>query len=160
MVTVARLAVCFLALSLGACKTGRPEDPPTTGFDPNQPQPSDDPPPPESTEAVGAVTAAPRPAILSETLHPVRGGVRVLPAYHGQDPCKMALTGESPVAKACSEGGVRQAINLMQSFVKRARAQGIMFECIDCHADEDDRSQLTPMAESNFRKLLFLAHPD
>ena len=72
----------------------------------------------------------------------------------------MALTGESPVAKACSEGGVRKAIDLMQLFVKRARAQGILFECIDCHADEDDRSKLTPQAEANFRKLLFLARPE
>jgi hypothetical protein len=71
----------------------------------------------------------------------------------------MALTGDSPVAKACSDGGLREAINLMQTFVKRAKASGIFFECIDCHADEDDRSKLTPQADAEFRKLLFLARP-
>src|SRR5262245_13533895 len=98
-------------------------------------------------------------SILTERLEPVRGGARVLPPYKGPEPCKMALAGQSPVAKACSEGGQRRAVELMTLFVKRARAEGIVFECTDCHASEEDLSQLKPHAELEFRKLLFLARP-
>ena len=97
--------------------------------------------------------------MLAEPLIPVRGGAKALPPYRGPYPCRMALTGESPVAKACSEGGERQAMDLMQSFVKRARAEGFKFVCGDCHIDEDDRTKLAPQADAEFRKLLFLARP-
>jgi hypothetical protein len=156
-----RLLFFITVLGLGACKTTRPEDPETI-LSESTPGPAEA--EPRGSEAVELPPPPPPPpprsALLSEPLHPVRGGAKVLPAYRGPDPCKMALTGESPVAKACSEGGVRQAIDLMQLFVKRARAQGLMFECFDCHADEDDRSKLTPQAEAEFRKLLFLARPE
>jgi hypothetical protein len=72
----------------------------------------------------------------------------------------MALLGESPVAKACSDAGVRGALDLMQRFVRRAREQGILFECTDCHPVEDDYSKLAPQADLEFRKLLFLARPE
>jgi hypothetical protein len=152
---VRRLLVVTM-LGLAACKTARPEDPETILTDSN-PSPTEAPPP--ASEPVELPPPPPRSALLSEPLHPVRGGAKVLPTYSGPDPCKMALMGDSPVAKACSEGGVRQAIDLMQLFVKRAKAQGLIFECFDCHADEDDRSKLTPRAEAEFRKLLFLARP-
>jgi hypothetical protein len=71
----------------------------------------------------------------------------------------MALTGDSPVAKACSVGGLRGAMELMQTFVARAKTEGIIFVCTDCHADEDDYSKLNPQADAEFRKLLFLARP-
>jgi hypothetical protein len=103
--------------------------------------------------------AAPLPAPV-EALPPVRGGERVLPAYRGPEPCRMALLGESPVAKACSARGLRGALDLMQTFVKRAKAEGIEFTCADCHADEDDYTNLRPRADSEFRKLLFLARPE
>jgi len=99
------------------------------------------------------------PDMLSEALPPVRGGERVLPPYRGPDPCRMALMGDSPVAKACSDGGVRRAVELMQTFVKRAKAEGIEFACADCHVDEDDLTKLRPEADAEFRKLLFLARP-
>ena len=112
---------------------------------------------------------APRPAIsllpppplpmLDESLKPVRGGERVLPRYRGPAPCRMALTGDSPVARACSEGGEQRALDLMSLFVKRARAEGFNFKCGDCHLDEDDRTRLSPTADADFRKLLFLARP-
>ncbi|HEX3698292.1 MAG TPA: hypothetical protein VH374_23170 [Polyangia bacterium] len=101
----------------------------------------------------------PAPPILAETLQPVRGGARALPAYHGARPCKMALTGSSPVAKACSDGGIKKALDLMQLFVKRAKKEGFVFQCADCHPDEDDLSVLAPDADSRFRELLFLARP-
>jgi hypothetical protein len=71
----------------------------------------------------------------------------------------MALTGTSPVAKACSQGGSKKAMEMMLTFVKRARAEGIVFQCADCHPDEDDFSVLAPDADTEFRKLLFLARP-
>jgi hypothetical protein len=152
-----RLLFLIALLGLAACKTARPEDPETILSDSNS-APSDGEARPPS-QPVELPPPPPQPALLAETLRPVRGGAKVLPAYRGQDPCRMALTGESPVAKACSEGGVRQAIDLMQLFVKRARALGMNYECFDCHADEDDRTKLTPRAETEFRKLLFLARP-
>jgi hypothetical protein len=48
----------------------------------------------------------------------------------------------------------------MQTFVRRAKAEGIAFTCTDCHADEDDYTILRPEADAEFRKLLFLARPD
>ena len=98
-------------------------------------------------------------SILSEPLQPVRGGERVLPPYLGPNPCKMALRGESPVAKACSDGGKGRAVDLMNVFVRRAREEGITFACVDCHVDEDDYTKLAPAADDDFRKLLFLARP-
>jgi hypothetical protein len=71
----------------------------------------------------------------------------------------MALLGESPVARACSAGGRRGAIELMQTFVRRANAEGFAYQCVDCHADEDDYMHLKPQADTEFRKLLFLSRP-
>jgi hypothetical protein len=104
--------------------------------------------------------AAPVEPPPAEALPPVRGGARVLPAYRGAEPCRMALLGDSPVAKACSARGIRGALDLMQTFVKRAKAEGITFTCADCHADEDDYTNLRPRADAEFRKLLFLARPE
>jgi hypothetical protein len=100
-----------------------------------------------------------QPIVLSERLEPVRGGDQMLPPYHGPNPCKMALTGHSPVAKACSDGGTQKALQMMQTFIRRSKAQGIIFQCIDCHPDDDDYSKLAPGADDEFRKLLFLARP-
>lgn len=120
-------------------------------------------------EVVVLVDTAPQPltevsvpveAPPAEALPPVRGGERVLPAYRGAEPCRMALLGDSPVAKACSARGIRGALDLMQTFVKRAKAEGITFTCADCHADEDDYTNLRPRADAEFRKLLFLARPE
>ena len=90
----------------------------------------------------------------------MRGGARVLPPYRGAEPCKVALLGEAPVARVCSKRGQRGAIELMQTFVRRAKAEGISFTCTDCHVDEDDYMNLRPEADAEFRKLLFLARPD
>lgn len=117
-------------------------------------------PAPVEAEVVQA-EAPPEPATpLTEALPPVRGGERVLPPYRGPDPCRMALLGESPVAQACSARGVRGALDLMQAFVRRAKAEGIVFACVDCHVDEDDYTNLRPRADAEFRKLLFLARPE
>jgi hypothetical protein len=143
-------------LALGGCKTTLPKEEPETVF---APAPS---PAPAGTEVPAApnVELTAQPNIALEPLQPVRGGARVLPPYLGPEPCEMALLGESPVAKACSTGGKRAAIELMQTFVSRAKAEGIEFDCVDCHADEDDYMHLKPQADTEFRKLLFLARPE
>jgi hypothetical protein len=143
------LCVCVF---LGACKTTRPKDDVVVVVD--------DQPLPDGVRPPLAEGPAPAPAALTEALPPVRGGERVLPPYRGADPCRMALRGESPVARACSERGLRGATELMQTFVRRAKAEGIVFVCNDCHADEDDLTNLRPQADGEFRKLLFLARPD
>ena len=153
--TIARvvyLLVVVAVLGLGACKTPGPKEDDVIFINPTSQTSADDTPLPRSpTQA--------QPTILSEAVRPVRGGPMVLPAYHGEDPCKMALVGDSPVAKSCSEGGIRKATEMMRMFVKRARAEGIVFVCADCHPDEDDFSKLAPGVDVEFRKLLFLARP-
>lgn len=116
--------------------------------------------PADPTPAANNVPPASGTGVLNERLLPVRGGQRVLPPYRGPNPCQMALLGESPVAKACSERGLRGALDLMQLFVRRAGEQGIKFECQDCHPVEDEYSKLAPQADLEFRKLLFLARPE
>jgi hypothetical protein len=151
---VSRLLLCLSFLCLCACKTTRSKDDTVILVEPN------DPPPGAQGSPSGSAAAPDRPSAFSETLPPIRGGARVLPAYRGPDPCKMALMGDSPVAKACSASGVRGAMALMQIFVKRAAAEGLKFECVTCHADEDDYMNLRPDADAEFRKLLFLARPE
>jgi hypothetical protein len=155
--------VLFAALGLGACKTPRQKDDTIVLVEPSAPEPVVE-APATASASLGAPEPEPEPQRVttpfSEPLPPVRGGARVLPPYRGPDPCKMALLGESPVARVCSKRGVRGAVELMQSFVRRAKAEGITFTCTDCHVDEDDYMNLRPEADAEFRKLLFLARPD
>jgi hypothetical protein len=143
-------------LALGGCKATLSEAEPAVVVAP-APSPS---PVQTKVPAASSIEVTDRPNILLEPLDPVRGGARVLPPYLGPDPCQMALEGESPVAQACSVAGKRGAIDLMQTFVKRAKAEGLEFQCVDCHADEDDYTHLKPEADVEFRKLLFLARPE
>lgn len=158
---VVHLWLCLLAPSLGSCKTTQPKDEVVVVAVDTAPVSETE----RTAEARPAAVAAPTPlvspsaSILSETLQPVRGGERALPPYRGPQPCKMALAGSSPVARSCSEGGMREAVDMMQLFVKRARKEGMVFVCLDCHPDEDDFSKLAPDADSRFRELLFLARP-
>jgi hypothetical protein len=150
-------------LAVVGCKTAGSDAPPPIFSEPSL-VPVDEPSPPPAPAARALPLAMPLPpppppAPLAEELKPIRGGAKALPPYLGPDPCHMALTGDSPVAKACSEGGERRAMDLMQLFVKRAQAEGFKFKCATCHVDEDDRSRLAPNADADFRKLLFLARP-
>jgi hypothetical protein len=148
--------VVLSCLAFVACKTSRQKDDAVVVL-------VDTEAPPAPTELVPAGPSDPvpeKPSVMSEVLPPVRGGAKVLPPYRGPEPCQMALLGESPVAKACSQKGVRGAMELMQTFVRRAKKEGFNYVCTDCHADEDDYMHLTPRAEPEFRKLLFLARPE
>lgn len=149
-----RWVLAFGAMAVTACKTPQPRNDEAIFVNPTGMEADS-----EVPRSVVAKTPA-QSAILAEPVRPVRGGPKMLPAYHGPDPCKMALVGESPVAKSCSEGGIRKATEMMQSFVKRAKAEGLTFACIDCHPDEDDFSKLAPGVDIEFRKLLFLARPE
>jgi hypothetical protein len=68
-------------------------------------------------------------------------------------PCRVAK-GDSPVAKACAEGGVVRAKESMRALVKQGRAAGTRFQCDDCHTDQDRYDQLAPDAKQKFSKLL------
>jgi hypothetical protein len=72
----------------------------------------------------------------------------------GADACKHAVKGDSPVAKACAEGGVKQAKTVMKDLVKQAKASGTTFRCDDCHADTNDFAKLAADAPEKFKKLL------
>jgi hypothetical protein len=67
--------------------------------------------------------------------------------------CRIAK-GESPVAKACVEGGLMKAKQTMRAMIKEARAAGARFECDDCHSDDSAYDKLTPEARDKFAKLL------
>ena len=154
---------CAGAAGIG-CKTGGSEAPTPIFSEPSLSAPAEESRPDPATAPAPApaqlALPPPPPPVLAEELKPVRGGAKVLPPYVGPDPCRMALTGDSPVARACSEGGERKALDLMQLFVKRARAEGFNFKCATCHIDEDDKTRLAPNADADFRKLLFLARPE
>ncbi len=154
--------LCLVALVLLGCKTPDSEAPPPPIFSEPSTTPVDEPRRAAPAPPARLLLPPPPPVspAFSEDLKPVRGGAKALAPYLGPDPCHMALTGDSPVAKACSEGGERRAMDLMQLFVKRAQAEGFPFKCATCHIDEDDRSRLAPNADVEFRKLLFLARPD
>jgi hypothetical protein len=154
-------SVCLVALALSGCSTAGSDAQPPPIFSEPSLTPVEEPRRPPAAPAPAILLPPPPPVApaFAEELKPVRGGAKALPPYLGPDPCHMALTGESPVAKACSEGGERRAIDLMQLFVKRAQAEGFHFKCATCHIDEDDRTRLAPNADAEFRKLLFLARP-
>lgn len=143
-----------------ACGTARQKDDTVMVVVDTSPPPVVEGDAPRENDEPQVDASAPSPEPAAETLPPVRGGARVLPPYRGPEPCRMALLGESPVAQACSARGVRGALDLMQAFVKRAKAEGIVFACVDCHVDEDDYTNLRPRADAEFRKLLFLARPE
>ena len=59
------------------------------------------------------------------------------------------------MAKACSDGGQRKAIEMMQTFVKRAAAEGFVFDCEDCHPEEPKGNyfKLAPEADARGEQL-------
>jgi hypothetical protein len=83
-------------------------------------------------------------------------------AGHGQaavQPCTIATKGDSPVARACADGGITLARRTMRELRKRARATGLNFQCEDCHKNEAGY-ELTAQARESFRKLLAAAETE
>ena len=67
--------------------------------------------------------------------------------------CTIAIQGDSPIAKACQEGGVRLAKRKMKELVRTARERGMMSECNDCHNGSETWT-LNKGATDKFRKLI------
>jgi hypothetical protein len=74
-------------------------------------------------------------------------------AGNASQPCRIAK-GESPVARACAEGGVVRAKQSMRALIKQARAGGASYVCEDCHQDTERYELLQPDAKQRFAKLL------
>ena len=68
-----------------------------------------------SSRSRRASRSLPSPTFGARRAAGARGSTRVFPPYLGPNPCQMALLGESPVAQACSSGGKRGAIELIQN---------------------------------------------
>jgi hypothetical protein len=67
-------------------------------------------------------------------------------------PCKIAIKGETPTAKACATGGRDAATKLMKDMVSQAKANGVKFTCESCHKDLDTY-ELTKNATADYKKL-------
>ncbi len=103
-----------------------------------------------------APVPAPNPvAPAAPTTPPAGSGA---PAYTGPDPCTLATKGESPVAKACHDGGIKAAKVAMKDMLRAARANGVKYQCDDCHINDTDYAQLGKGAEDKFAKLLAAAN--
>jgi hypothetical protein len=118
--------------------------------------------PPDSTpvndpaggpRATGDLDPTGRPGESRAALRPAAGVPAAAP-YGGPEPCLRATKGESPVARACAEGGLGAAKVAMKDLVRRGRAAGLAFKCDDCHSDTTDYALLTADAQEKFRKLL------
>lgn len=72
------------------------------------------------------------------------------------DKCTIATKGDSPVAQACAQGGVKAAKAKMKELVKTAKASGTKFDCDSCHKN-DTTFELQTDARDNFKKLLAAA---
>jgi hypothetical protein len=71
-------------------------------------------------------------------------------------PCTIATMGDSPVAKACADGGIPKAKAAMKAMATKARKAGTKYQCDDCHKD-DVKYDLTADARDKFKKLLAAA---
>ena len=71
----------------------------------------------------------------------------------GEAKCTIATKGDSPIAKACAEGGQKAAAKKMKELVKAAKAKGTKFTCDGCHEDMET-FKLNADAGKGFAKLL------
>ncbi len=72
----------------------------------------------------------------------------------GDGKCVIATKGDSPIVKACTEGGIKGAKKAMKDMVKAGKAAGVKFDCDDCHKDTEGKYDLTDDAKDKFKKLL------
>lgn len=71
--------------------------------------------------------------------------------------CKLATSGDGPIAQACAKGGIKKAKAVMKEMVKAAQAAGLKYDCDHCHKDDADYSVLTSDAPKKFDKLVAAA---
>jgi hypothetical protein len=152
---IARLGVFTLLTATAACAVSSSPNAEAVSAGPVAPappiaserSPSAGVPTPQAPAAVtGPAATVPTP-IPAAVPSPVGG-------YSGADPCQLATKGDSPVAKACREGGIKSAKAAMKELVKGGRAAGVRYQCDDCHLNDADYAQLTKGAEDKFAKLL------
>jgi hypothetical protein len=150
----------FACASSPPPEAGSPADPATEPAPPAPPPPAVD-PGPASAPAPEPATHDPGPAPAPAEEKPVTtGSAKPRPAtagYTGPDPCKLAVKGDSPVAQACRDGGVKAAKATMKELVAKAKANGQKFKCDECHKDPQDNTKLTADARDRFKKLLAAA---
>jgi anti-sigma factor RsiW len=100
--------------------------------------------PAADSETIAAAPTGPAPsaatvdtgaAVPSPIAQAVPSRVRPTPRTRTRE-CRQALVGSSPVARACSTGGTREASRVMHSLVKVARARGLRLDCGSCHTDQ------------------------
>ena len=114
--------------------------------------PSNGVPTPQAPASVSAPPASTPPPPMAEPVPTATASATG--GYTGPDPCHLAIKGDSPVAKACSEGGIKSAKVVMKDLIKGARAAGTKYQCDDCHANDSDYTQLSKGAQDKFAKLL------
>lgn len=71
----------------------------------------------------------------------------------GLTECRVAISGNSPVAQACQSGGREGAMRAMERLTELARSRGLDLQCATCHLDQRG-FQLTPGARARFASLL------
>jgi hypothetical protein len=128
---------------------------PAPAAEPVEPAPSVQPP---RRKAPPRAAAKP-PAAPEKTAVPEKAAApeKTAEAYAGPDPCQVAVRGNSPVARACQQGGIKAAKTTMKDLISRARSTGLKLGCDDCHASETDYSELSKDAREKFANLLAAA---
>jgi hypothetical protein len=97
-----------------------------------------------SSSATGPATSSIEPTPVADPETPA----------DGSEPCRHAVTGDSPIARACRRGGIAAAKTTMKDLVKEGRTAGLKLACDDCHLDTADFSRLAPEAPDRLRNLL------
>jgi hypothetical protein len=70
--------------------------------------------------------------------------------------CTVAVSGDSPVAKACQAGGREAAKKVMKALVKQAKVRGRKYSCDGCHK-ELDQYELIAGAREDLAALIAFA---
>jgi hypothetical protein len=89
----------------------------------------------------------------------VRGGLGVeAPDVLAGEACKLATKGDSPVAKACQEGGAEAAKEIMRKMRSKVNGGGgRRINCKDCHDHDADERYDTLTKDGRERFKAFLA---
>jgi hypothetical protein len=123
----------------------------TAETNPLPPEPPTDASAPLLTQTPPPAPPTPEPATAARPRAPA---ARTVSTYTGPAPCKHALKGDSPIVRACAEGGIASAKATMKKLVKDGRAAGMKLTCESCHASEQDFSKLQKDAHGKLDRLL------
>lgn len=72
-------------------------------------------------------------------------------------PCKIAIGGKTPVARACVDGGIAAARKEMKRLVFAAKANGVLFACDTCHEVGGTENDLIGEARDKFARMVAAA---